>query len=534
MQAIPANPDIIFYNANLYRPAKPEATALAVHNGYILALGSDDDVLPLAGPDTRKIDCRGRLLLPGLTDSHVHMSTYAARKLQVSLDDCHTLDAALARIRESVAKWPPGTWVFGGGWDKNRWAIDGFPTKHHLDDISNQHFIALQSKDWHSLWVNTLTLQACGISDLSMNPDGGVIYRMPDTREPSGILQENACKMVLQNIPPMTHEALEPPLMETFAEYHRFGVTAVHSVETPYDFACYSRLFNERRLGLRVFWYFPDQYLEGAEAQQFSVPAGNHFLKICGVKMFSDGALGSQTADMLAPYDGLDHSGVEAMSTEELEHKIRLAIEQKWSCAIHAIGDRANRRVLSVFEQFASASHALDLRHRIEHAQLLSPEDIDRFAANRITASVQPIHLAGDIPTIRRYWQGERERYAYAFNSLIKSGARLIYGSDTPIESFDPWRAIYTALQRKEGCRPEETSFYPEEKVTLEQSLDAYTSESAWVVKEENLLGKLEAGYCADLCLLDRDLTEEADDALLDVQVDYTVSDGKIVYQRVD
>ena len=534
MQSTSGYPNIIFYNCHLYRPGNPHPGALAIRDGQIIAVGEDDSVRHLAGPDTKQIDGRGRLLLPGLIDSHVHMSAYAARKLQVGLDGCQTLDDALDRIRKSVANSPPGTWVFGGGWDKNRWGMNDFPDKRLLDEISTQHFIALQSKDWHSLWVNTLTLQACGISDMSVNPEGGVIYRMADTNEPSGILQENACKLVLRNIPPLTLQEIEPALQETFGEYHRFGVTAVHSVETPYDFAYYSQLFNENRLGLRVFWYFPDQYLEGAEADQFSVPAGNHFLKICGVKMFSDGALGSQTADLLAPYDSLDHSGVEAMSSEELEHKIRLAVEQKWSCAIHAIGDRANRRVLSVFEQFAAASHALDLRHRIEHAQLLTADDIGRFAANRITASVQPIHLAGDIPTIRRYWQGEREKYAYAFNSLIESGARLIFGSDTPIESFDPWRAIYTALQRKEDCHPDAESFYPGECLSLSQSLAAYTAESAWVVKEEALLGELAENYCADLCLLDRNILEEPPEALLDVQVDYTVSNGKIVYQNAD
>ena len=529
------HPNLVIYNAKVFQSAEPNLyrhTAIAISNGRIAAIGSDSDILPLVKPGTQKIDARKRWILPALMDSHTHLAEYAERKLQVELSDCHSLDEALTRISKAVANKPPGSWVIGGGWDKNKWGLAGFPDKSSLDEISRQHFIALQSKDWHSHWVNSNVLAVCGINDASADPPGGTILRYKNSREPSGVLQETARDVVLQSIAPATLEEIAPVLQETFAEFHRFGITGVHSVESPYTFAHYQQLYDRAKLGLRIFWYFPLRFLESSEEEGFYAGRGNSFLKICGVKMFTDGALGSQTAHMLEPYNNLDHTGIEVLSEETLQEKIHLSVEKKLSCAIHAIGDAANRKVLTAFGNVKTASRALGLRHRIEHAQLLHPDDIPLFAQYNVIASMQPIHLAADIPMIEKYWS-PRGRYAYAFRSLLNSNARLIFGSDTPIESFDPWKGIYAAVARKPNCNPQEAGYYPEESTSVKDAILAYTQNSAFAVGEENELGALQEGKLADLIMIDQDIFNEPPEALLETNVLMTVQNGEIIFEEM-
>lgn len=526
-------PQLIIYNSKIFQPSVEGLTlhtALAVAGEKIIAIGNDSEILALAGAKTQRINGRQQWLLPSLMDSHSHLSAYAERKLKVDLSVCNSLEEALNKVKERVYRTPAGSWVVGDGWDKNKWGLSGFPDKKLLDDISRQHYIALQSKDWHSMWVNTLVLKVCGIDETVNDPPGGKIYRYSGGREPSGILQEKACEPALQSIAPPSFEQLFPVLTETFHEHHRRGITAIHSVESPYELAFYHRLQEQEKLGLRVFWYFPIRYLEDHEPWDFETGESNSFLKICGIKLFSDGSLGSQTADMSENYESLRHSGIEVLSSEDLIAKVRLSVEKKLSCAIHAIGDRANRKVLGAFGEVHAASHALGLRHRIEHAQLLHPEDIPLFNKYNVTASVQPVHLANDIPVIEKYW-GERGRYAYAFGSLIKNNTRVIFGSDTPIESFDPWRGIYSAVERRYQCNPAETPFYPEEKISVPEAVKAYTAASAFAVGEEKRLGSLAVGKLADLILIDRDIFNEPAETLLDTRVLLTMQNGKVLYQ---
>lgn len=533
MQNLHSTPTLIIHHCKVYDPSSPRFyrhTALAAAGERIIAVGDDAEILALAAPGAQIINGRGCSLLPGLTDAHSHLSGYAERKLRIDLSDCATLSEALAIIRAKVDAAPPGSWISGDGWDKNRWGLEGFPDKKLLDGVSTRHFIALQSKDWHSLWANSSALQHCGIDETTEEPAGGRILRYPGSREPLGILQEKACEKVLRAIPPPTFEQLLPALKETFAEHHRLGITGIHSVETPADFARYQALYRRGELGLRIAWYFPARYLEEGGMEDISPEAENRFLKICGVKLFADGALGSQTADMLENYRELNHAGVEVLTAEELLHKIRLGVERKLSCAVHAIGDRANRKVLHAFGAVQTASRALGLRHRIEHAQLLHPDDIPLFSRFRVAASVQPIHLAADIPLIERYW-GARGRHAYAFGSLLKSGARLVFGSDAPIESFDPWKGMYSAAARKYNCNPAEAPYYPEEQIPIPEAVAAYTANSAYLAGEENRLGALEEGKLADFILIEGDIFREPAEALLQTQVWLTVLDGQIVYQ---
>jgi len=522
-------PQLVIHNCKVYNQSKSQ-TALAISGDKIVAIGSDADILPLANGQTKKINGWGKWVLPALMDSHTHMVGYAARKLQVDLSDCESLNEALKRIKFGVEASPEGEWITGGGWDKNMWNLSGFPHKQMLDEISTRHLIALDSKDWHSLWVNSPVLKKCGVNRSISDPDGGHIIR-DESGEPTGIFQETVRQLIFDKIPPPPAVKLIPALQETFKEFHRFGITAAHSMETFSDFSIYRRLYQEGNLGLRIFWYLPVKHLSAVEELDTRYKSGNSFLKICGVKLFADGALGSQTAEMLENYLGLDHAGIGVLSNEELRELVSKCVSQRLACAIHAIGDKANRKVLTAFGKLFRESQEAGLRHRIEHAQLLHPGDILLFQKYNVTASVQPIHLAADIPIIEKYW-GERGRFAYAFGSLANSGARLIFGSDTPIESFDPWKGIYTALQRKHWVNPQTESFYPEEKIKLDQAIQACTSSSAWAAGEEMNLGSVEIGKQADLIMIDQDVFSEPPEVLLTTNVMLTVLAGKVVYEH--
>lgn len=521
---------LIIHNGRIYgHPASD--TAIAIQNDSIVAIGSDQDVIHLSNAGTKKIDAQGRWVLPAFMDSHTHLSGYAARKLQVDLSDCESMEEALQRVKLKVDASPQNTWITGGGWDKNKWGLTDFPDKKTLDGVSTNHFIALDSKDWHSLWVNSAALARCGIDSSTGETKGGHICRGEDG-EPTGVLQEKARNLILEKIPRMPAEQLKPALLDVFQEFYQFGITSVHSMETGYDFSIYQQLKAEGTLGLRVYYYFPVNDLSSARDLQIHAGIGDSFLKICGVKLFADGALGSQSAAMLQNYDGLNHCGIEVLSCEELKTLVGRCISQRLNCAIHAIGDRANRNVLNTFADFDSESERLGLRHRIEHAQLLKEEDILLFNKKNIIASVQPIHLAHDIPMIQKYW-GSRGRYAYAFGSLSNSGARVIFGSDTPIESFDPWSAIYTALQRKYLVDPSQDSFYPAEQIDIDQAIMSYTANSAFAVGEESNLGSIEIGKQANLIIINKDIFTEPQEVLLDTKVVLTTQAGQIVYQNM-
>jgi predicted amidohydrolase YtcJ len=524
-------PQLIIYNCKIYNQSESQ-TALAISGDKIPAIGSDTDILPLANSQTKKINGGGKWILPALMDSHTHVVGYAARKLQVDLSDCESLNEALKKIKFQIESSPESDWITGGGWDKNKWNLPEFPHKQMLNEISTKHLIALDSKDWHSLWVNSPVLKKCGINRSISDPNGGHIIR-DESGEPTGTFQETARQLIFDKIPLPPAERLMPALQETFAEFHRFGITAVHSMETFSHFLTYQQLYREGNLGLRIFWYLPGKELLAFEELDTQFKSGNSYLKICGVKLFADGALGSQSAEMLENYQGLDHAGIGVLPGEELYELIGKCISKNLSCAIHAIGDRANRKVLTEFGEHLQESREAGLRHRIEHAQLLHSGDIPLFQKYNVTASVQPIHLAADIPLIEKYW-GERGRFAYAFGSLANSGARLIFGSDTPIESFDPWKAIYTALERKYLVNPLADSFHPEERITIDQAIQAYTFNSAWAVGEEMNLGGVEIGKQADLIMIDQDIFSESPEILLDTHILLTIMAGEVVYGADD
>jgi len=522
------HPEIIIYNGRLFdRPRKE--SAVAISGGRVLALDNDDRIKALAGPETRQIDARHRWLLPAFTDGHAHLTATAAQRLQVDLRSCRSRGEALNKVREKVKRTPEGRWIWGGGWDVNRWETRAYPTRSDLDAVSTRHLIALRSKDGHGLWVNSAVLQKFAVTSGTPDPPGGRILR-DDSGEPNGILLETAREAILQSktLPP--EEELIPALLETFRDFHRQGITAAHCMETPEEFHRYRKFLEENILKLRIFLYLPVRFQAQIKELQNICSRNAARLQICGVKLFADGTLSSLTADMLENYEGADHSGVATLSQAELTGQIMEASAAGVACAVHAIGDAANRKVLDAFEKAWPESRKHGLQHRIEHAQLLHPADIPRFQRLNITASMQPRQLATDIPQIGRFW-GRRGRYAYSFNSLMQAGARLMFGSDTPIEPYSPFEALYSAVSRRANCQPESPAFFPEEQISISDALRAYTFNGAQTVGMASQMGSISPGCLADIILIDTDIFNEPPEALLQTRVLLTLQAGEIVFR---
>lgn len=526
-------PDLIVYNGRIYHPEQgfTRDTALMSWKHRIVLTGEDKEILAYRCSHTRVINARGLPILPGFSDSHIHFLGYVRRKLEIDLSRCATVTEALELLRERATTSPPGSWIVGGGWDKERWQLTHFPHKKLLDAISTRHFIALESRDWHTYWVNSPVLQLLHIDAHTPDPAGGVIQR-DSHGDPTGILQENATLPVREAIPLPEWNTLQAAFRQAQQEMHRLGLTSIHSMETAAEFRLYRQALRKEVLNLRVFWYVPASQLQLLESLKLSTPFGSPWIQISGIKIFSDGALGSQSAWMLENYRGSNHRGIAAISEEELTGLVETAVKLGVNCAVHAIGDAANRMVLQVFARFSAASRQQGLRHRIEHAQLVHPDDFPLFGKAGVIASVQPIHLPGDRELIERYW-GERGRYAYAFGSLLQGGARLVLGSDAPIYPFQPWHNIYAAVQRHSPDDSREP-FHPGEAITLPTALAAYTSQSAYAVHRETELGSIRPGMLADFFIPDRDITAVSPGELAETHSLLTVVNGKIVWNQME
>jgi hypothetical protein len=522
----------IFHHARVHGDAGPDitATALAVAGGRIVATGTDDD-LAAAFPRARRADLQDLHVFPGLIDAHNHVVGYGIGLLQVELRETRSIAQALQRIAAATRDVPVDAWVIGRGWDKNVWAEGRFPTRHDLDPTTGLRPAAATSKDGHMLWVNSAALQLAGVTRDTPDPPGGAIGR--DTSgEPDGLLAEEA-RLLVQRIMPAHSPAMrEHAVLAAAAEFHRLGLTAIHAftgatTEGPDQLITLQRLHSRGELPVRCVATLPDRHLEAAAATGIRTGLGDNVLRVGPVKIFADGTLGSQTASMLAAFDGQpDNVGIRVRTPEEIDRLVALAVGAGLWTAIHAIGDRANRDVLDILEHHHLASEAAGIRHRIEHVQLLHPDDLPRFARAGVVASMQPIHATADRDIADRYW-GHRARWAYAWRSLAATGAVLAFGSDAPVETPDPWRGLYAAVTRRRGDEPG-GAWYPEECLTLEEALRAYTIGPAVAAGTEGWQGTLQAGKVADFIALDRDPYEGTPEDLLRVQVLATVVDGRV------
>lgn len=490
-------------------PSLPTSRALAIAGAYV-AGGVGVHETALASPEV--VNLGGRCVLPAFTDSHVHFPTWALAQQQVKLDGCASIEEALARVRE--AEVAPGRWLRGYGWRDGDWSPRAEPTKEALDEVTGDTPAILISKDYHSVWLNSAALAAAG-GDLEVH--GGVVER-DAAGEPTGILrEESAWRFRDRHVSTTEDEWVEATRAGLRLASSR-GVGAIHDKDgwlgAP---GIFQRLRDEGNLSVRVWGSIPHEQLDSAAALSLRSGFGDELLRIGYLKCFMDGTLGSQTALMT------DGSGVEITSREELEEIVRRGAERGWPVGVHAIGDQANRNALDAFEATRDAWEPKGLRHRIEHAQCLAPEDVPRFAALGIACSVQLSHAPSDRDLAERFWP-DRLEGTYAFGSLLESGALLANGSDAPVEELDPLAGIAAGVLRSIDERP---AWRPEEALTVEQALHATCVAPTWLSRDERRRGRLIPGLLADLVVLDRDPLAIEPDELREVQVVATMVGGR-------
>lgn len=524
---------LILENGTIYtmNPQQPTAEAVVVRGTRIAHVGTTAEMRVWAGHGGWEvIDLAGRTVLPGLVDGHIHLSGYAIARARLDLSGVSSLEEALALVAAWAQKTPPGRWIEGRGWNHYNWG-GRWPTRQDLDAVAPDHPVCLRRQDGHSSWVNTAALRLVGISPETKAPLGGEIV-VDEEGQPTGILKERAEELVLERIGKPDQAERLRLLEEAFREAHAHGLTGVHAPEEAEAFGDYQTLYARRELRLRVLAHLPQNRLDQAIELGIRSGFGDERLRVGALKIFADGSLGSKTASLLQDYeDEPGYRGLPTLQVRELDDLVLKASQAGIAVAVHAIGDRAVRLTLDTIARAQRKAGPPALPHRIEHAQLLHPQELGRFRELGVVASMQPIHATSDMPVARRLW-GERCRYAYAWRSLLDHGAILTFGSDSPVEPLDPWAGIHAAVTRQRADGTPQGGWFPEERLTVEEAVRAYTWGNAFAAGETHLKGTLEEGKVADLIVIDRDIFQIPPAEILGTQVEMTILGGEIVYAK--
>ena len=501
----------VIHNARIHSlyPDQPVATALAIEGDKICSIGSDADILDQF-PSAQAYNAEGHVIIPGLTDAHIHLGQYALGLLKV---DCETPTRreCLERVAERAQRANPGAWILGHGWNQNNWP-EGFGDPSDLDDYAPRNPVYLTAKSLHAGWANSRAMRMAGIKAKTKDPQGGRLGRNPDG-SPNGILFESAMDLVANKIPKMTTAQVEQAILNAQSLLLQMGLTGVHDFDRSQCFLALQHLHKSGLLQLRVTKSIPLEDLSSAVKLRLRTGMGDAMLRIGAVKGFADGALGPHTAAMLAPYeDDPRNSGILMLDAEALYQQGRIAVEAGLSLAIHAIGDRAVREVLQAFSKLRdyeanrALPHQESLRHRIEHVQVIHPDDQARLAELGLIASMQPIHATSDMAMADRFW-GKRAALSYAWRTQLERGAVLAFGSDAPVESPNPFWGLHAAITRRRADgHPGEPGWYPEQRLSIEEALHGFTTGPAYATGLEHSVGRLAPGYLADLLVLDTDI----------------------------
>ena len=522
----------LLYNAHIHTQDKtqPTASALLIDRDRIIALGEADDLLSQY-PHAEKQDMGGRVILPGLTDAHIHLKKYALALQKV---DCETetKDECLRRVAERVKDAKPGEWILGHGWNQNTWGA--WPTAKELDALAPNNPVYLTAKSLHAGLVNTAAMKKANITADTPDPQNGQIQRDTDGNA-TGVLLETAMSLASNAIPEATAEENIKAIESAQTVLWKMGLTGVHDFDRRGSFIALQKLHLQNKLKLRVLKNLPVELLDQIDAVGLRAGFGDDMLRIGNIKVFMDGALGPHTAAMFQPYEGeKENRGILNMDGEELFEHGRKAAQAGLGMTVHAIGDRANHEVLNAYEQLRKYETDHNLphkRHRVEHVQILHPDDIDRLGRMNIVASMQPIHAISDMKMADDFW-GERAKYSYGWKTQLDSGARLAFGSDAPVDSPNPFLGLHAAITRRRADgSPSAEGWYAEQKVALAEAWEAYTVGPAYAAYMEDRLGKLAPGYLADLIVLEKDPFTCDPDELLTMQSSATMIDGEWVYQ---
>jgi predicted amidohydrolase YtcJ len=534
---------ILLYNGRILvdasaEPANRYAGAALVQDGRFIAVGTltaidrvarDRELWPT------RVDLHGGFAVPSLTDAHGHVEGLGQALQRLRLQDTKSAEQIAAMVGERAKKAPAGEWILGRGWDQNDWAVQKFPTRDVLDRTSGDHPVWLRRVDGHAAWANTRALELAGVTSATADPPGGRIEHASDGT-PTGVFVDNAMALVEQKLPAPTRAQRMRAISLALERCAELGLTAVHDagIDTE-EVSIYRELCERGEMKVRVFAMLSAGSAWSDDALPREHPsAGDGRFRLFAVKAYADGALGSRGAALLEPYsDDPGNRGLVRTTPDTLEQIARRCLERGYSLCVHAIGDRANRSVLDAMEHAAARAPAiplLDRRFRIEHAQILAPEDIPRFANLGVIASVQPTHCTSDMPWAPTRLGATRIEGAYAWRRLLKSGARLALGSDFPVEDPNPLLGLYAAVTTQDLKGQPPGGYRPSEKLTIWEALRGFTSDAAYAAFAENELGVAEPGYRADLAVFDRDLSVIPAREIPKVRCVMTMVGGDIVW----
>ena len=539
--------DVIFVHGNVYTGAADptamgagkRAEAIAVKADRILAVGTRDEILKAKGPDTKIIDLDGHFVMPGFNDAHLHLANAGREKLSVNLVGCKTLDEFRERLRAKVEKAAPGEWVVGAGWDETTWPAKVLPTRWDLDEVASGHPIYLVRVDGHIAVANTRALQLASITVASRDPEGGKIDR-DEAGTPTGVLRETARDAITAVIPPLNHDQRRAAIESALADLASHGVTSAQDNSSWEDFQIYEELEKEAKLTARISEWLPfDDSVENLNQKRNSHPVSDNMLHTGMLKGFMDGSLGSKTAALSEPYsDDPKNSGLPQYNPDKLNAMTEERVLAGYQIGFHAIGDKGVQMALDAFADAEKAARdgkvkaadgGNDYRLRIEHAQVTTPLQIMRFKELKVIASMQPSHLLTDMNWAEARLGAKRAAHSYAWAEFLRRGVVLAFGTDYPVEPVTPFRGLYAAVTRQ--SENGKKSYYPEQKLTIEQAIAAYTTGSAFAEFAEKQKGKLVPGMLADFVVLDRDVTSVSAPKILETQVLRTVVGGKTVYE---
>jgi predicted amidohydrolase YtcJ len=533
--------DTVFTNGNIYtvNERAPKAEAIAVKGDHIIFVGSANDAKKYIGSRTRVVDLKGQTLVPGLTDAHCHLSGIGEREMTFNLEGVTSLNDFLARVQERVAKAKPGEWVTGRGWIETFWKPPVFPTRQDLDRIAPDNPVYLTRADGHASVVNTAAMKLAGITRETPNPEGGEIMKDKATGEPHGMLLDHAQELVAKKVPPPTPEQRLEAIVRGAQREVELGWCQVQDAGgTIGDVMRMRQLYKDGKLKLRIYKavYGPGGNVPTVTNDGPKIEFGQR-LTVRTIKVVMDGALGSRGAWLLEKYSDYDSAGYQTVEEEELMPMLEEALRQGIQVETHAIGDRANREVLNMYEEAFDAvppdkRKIREPRWRIEHAQIVNPADIPRFKKLGVIPSMQPSHAIGDLHFAPARLGVKRLEGAYAWQSFLKNGSIIAGGSDAPVERGEPMIEFYAAVARKDMKGYSGPGWHPEQAVSREQALRMFTIWPAYAAFEENVKGTIEVGKLADFTVLSADIMKIPEADILKTRCTMTVIGGEIVFQK--
>jgi predicted amidohydrolase YtcJ len=545
---------LLIYNGPIYTldPAMPRVQALGIRDGRVIAVGSEGKVQAAVGGRAEPVNLRGHAVIPALTDAHVHFTGYALGRRELRLEGMADFDATVERVFEAARALPDGAWLLGGGWDHTLWG-GRWPRAVDIDPLTIDRPVFLVRKDGHSAWANSCALRIAGIVNSTPDPPGGSIQR--EKQQATGMLFETALDLVRRHIPNASQEQRLSAIREAMVEAHTYGMGGIHvppglgAGDAAQTLSDYQLLRERGQLRLRCLVHLGLDGLDDALRLGLRSGLGDRWLRIGGVKMFADGSLGSETAEMLSHYEGRRHLGTATLTTDALNESVGRALAGGIAVTIHAIGDAANRRVLDAIEAAQQVLSDRDeileettpqpptpisqplIPNRIEHAQIVHPRDVPRFAKLGVVASMQPIHATSDMETADRLW-GERCVTAYAWRALEAAGATLAFGSDAPVEPLNPWLSIHAAVTRQRPGNLPPAGWYPEQRIDLTSALRGFTVGAAAAAGLAHELGTLMPGMLADLAVLSADPFKISGSDLHAVASELTMIEGEVVWEK--